>query len=124
VTGKSAVICSTLEQSKQNFGSPRYVLLRPTGFPTVGKLESSFATDDGKPTMPQPNNFYRRLKRAKAAFLTGTAGAASDVRIIDPRTGQVIQTKKARRYVFTGRKAQHQDDAACSPEVWGTGTPS
>src|SRR5262249_22216394 len=48
-----------------------------------------------QPTMMQPNNFYRRLKRAKAAFLTGSAGAASDVRMIDPRTGQVVETKKA-----------------------------
>jgi len=51
--------------------------------------------NDDRPS--QPNNFYRRLKRAKDAFLTGTSGAASDVRRLDPKTGKVIQVITARR---------------------------
>jgi len=47
--------------------------------------------------MPRPRNFREHLKRQKHQWLLGSSGAASDVRILDPSSGKVIEVITARK---------------------------
>jgi hypothetical protein len=48
--------------------------------------------DSDTDSMPRRRNFWKHLKRQQQRWLLGSAGPASDIRMIDPRTGQVLRT--------------------------------
>jgi len=52
-------------------------------------------------------DFDTKLRWQKQLWQVGTTGAASDVRRLDPKTGQVIETISARKLVLPQHERLH-----------------